>query len=37
MTKKKVRTDMKVGEIKHRRLKSVPTIKHGIPQPGITI
>jgi hypothetical protein len=36
MPKKRVRGDMKVSEIKHRRAKGIPIIKRGVPQPGIT-
>jgi hypothetical protein len=36
MTKKRVREDMKVGNMKNRRLKGIPMVKRGVPQPGIT-
>lgn len=36
MTKKKIGRDKKVSELKRRRVKGIPIIKHGTPQPGIT-
>jgi hypothetical protein len=36
MPKKKVGTDKKVSDTKHKRVAGIPIIKHNHPEPGIT-
>jgi hypothetical protein len=36
MPKKRIKTDMKVSGLKRNRVKGIPVIRHGVPQPGIT-